>query len=233
MNQSMPSSPVDPLTRESLSADAVRRSIKEINPHIHVWSDEELDSSLGDVLAQAPNRRHVWVFGYGSLLWNPIIDVVDRKSGLVHGYRRRFCMIAPTGRGTPDNPGLILALDAGGSCHGVALKVNPKNVRDELALLWRREMVVGSYIPKWVTVRTKRGHQAALTFVMNRQHNSYRGTWSVQKTARTLATASGVLGSNAEYLFDTLAHLHDLGLDDSRLNDLAKRVRRIHAKAKS
>lgn len=227
MMSQLPSPQVDPLTRENLSADVVRQSIRKVNPHIHVWSDAELDASLDQTLRQAPNRRHVWVFAYGSLLWNPVIDVVDRRPGQVHGYHRRFCMIAPTGRGTPDNPGLILALDAGGSCHGVALKVSSNAVREELSLLWRREMVVGSYTPKWVTVRTKKGSQTALTFVMNRLHSSYRGTWSIQKTARTLARASGVLGSNADYLFDTVSHLHDHGLTDRGLNELARRVRRI------
>ena len=228
MKKAASSPTVDPLTRESLSADAIRRSIRAVNPHIHVWSDDELDASLDETLASAPNRRLVWVFAYGSLLWNPIIDVVAHQPGTVHGYRRRFCMIAPTGRGTPEKPGLILALDAGGSCQGVALKVNPAKVRSELALLWRREMVVGSYTPRWVTVRNGKGDQTALAFVMNRRHRSYRGRWSAAKTARTLAHASGALGSNAEYLFDTLAHLREHSLNDRTLCDLAERVTRIH-----
>ncbi|MFL2770975.1 MAG: gamma-glutamylcyclotransferase [Rhodospirillaceae bacterium] len=232
MKQSSPSSHVVPLTRESLIADAVRRSIKEANPQAYVWSDQELNESLDSTLGEAPNRRHIWVFGYGSLLWNPLIDIVARKPGVVYGYRRRFCMIAPTGRGTPQNPGLILALDAGGSCQGIILKVNPNNVRSELELMWRREMVVGSYRPRWVTVRTEEGHKVALTFVMNRKHQSYRGKLPIQKIARTLASASGVLGSNADYLFDTLACLHKLGLDDKSLNDLARRVRLIQNKKK-
>ena len=227
MNPAPASPSIDPLTREGLTADAVRKSIRKINPHIHVWSDDELDASLDATLAQAPNRRHVWVFAYGSLPWNPLIDVVSHRPGIVHGYRRRFCMIAPTGRGTPDNPGLIFALDTSGSCHGVALKVNPKKIRDELALLWRREMVVGSYTPRWVRVRGQVNDCAAIAFVMNRTHSSYRGTWSPQKTARTVATASGVLGSNADYLFDTLDHLHDQGLNDHGLTDLTSRVKRI------
>lgn len=223
---------VEPITRESLAADAVRESIRRVNPDIHVWSDEELDASLDETLAQAPNRRNVWVFAYGSLLWNPTIHVVDRRPGNVHGYRRRFCMIAPTGRGTPDCPGLILALDNGGSCQGVALKVDPANVHDELRLLWRREMVVGSYTPRWVTVRGAKRTTSAIAFVMNRQHASYRGQWSIQKTARTVAEAAGVLGTNADYLFDTLTHLHDLGLADHGLTDLAERVRRIQRRQK-
>jgi cation transport protein ChaC len=153
MIQTASSPSVDPLTRESLSADAVRRSIRAVNPNIYVWSDKEPDASLNETLTMAPSRRHVWVFAYGSLLRNPIIDLVARRSGTVHGYRRRFCMTAPTGRGTPERPGLFLALDAGGCCQGVALNVNPKNVREELALLWRRETVVGSYSPRWVAVR--------------------------------------------------------------------------------
>ena len=213
-------------------ADAVRKSIRKVNPHIHVWSDEELDASLDETLSQAPDKRPAWVFAYGSLLWNPIIDVVARRPGVVYSYRRRFCMVAPTGRGTPDNPGLILALDTGGSCHGVALKVNPRRVRDELALLWRREMVVGSYTPRWVRVRGEKKDCSAIAFVMNRAHASYR-TWSIQKTARTVATAAGELGSNADYLFDTVAHLEEEGLKDHVLHDLARRVKRIQNKTLS
>lgn len=218
---------VDPLTRESLAADVIRRSIREVNPHIHVWSDDELEASLDATLAQARNRRRIWIFGYGSLLWNPTIDVVAWRPGRVHGYHRRFCMIAPTGRGTPDCPGLILALDAGGSCQGVALLVNPECVRDELRLLWRREMVVGSYTPRWVKVRSPQGDCDAITFAMNRDHQSYRGRWSIHKVARTIANATGALGSNAEYLFDTLNRLEELHLKDHGLTDLAERVRRI------
>jgi cation transport protein ChaC len=217
----------EPLTRASLEADAVRRSIRMSNPDTYVWGDEELDASLQETLAKAPDPRDVWVFGYGSLLWNPVIHITKRLPGRVHGYRRRFCMIAPTGRGTRETPGLILALDAGGSCQGVAMKVRASRLRDELRLLWRREMVVGSYSPRWVDLRHDGGVQPALTFVMNRQHRSYRGGYTSGKTASIIARASGVLGSNAEYLFDTLDHLHAHGLKDGPLEDLARRVRRI------
>jgi cation transport protein ChaC len=218
---------VDPLTRASLSADAVRRSIRKTNPDTYVWSDAELDASLEETLDQAPDPRDVWVFGYGSLLWNPVIHVTWRQPGYVFGYRRRFCMHAPTGRGTPEKPGLILALDAGGSCQGVALKVRAQGLRDELRLLWRREMVVGSYVPRWVLLHYAGTVKPVLTFVMNREHRSYRGALTPTRTASIIARASGVLGSNADYLFDTLDHLHAHGLKDKPLESLANRVRRI------
>ncbi|NKB44888.1 MAG: gamma-glutamylcyclotransferase [Alphaproteobacteria bacterium] len=224
--------PVNPLTRESLSADAVRQSIRDANPQIPVWSDAQLDESLTATLRMKPKQRDVWVFGYGSLLWNPILDVVQRRVGTVYGYRRRFCMVAPTGRGTRARPGLVLALDAGGCCQGVALKVNPKRIEEELSLLWRREMVVGSYTPKWITLHHAKGSQSALTFVMNRQHRSYRGSLTPAQTAKTIAHATGVLGSNAEYLFDTITHLNELGLGDKPLEDLATRVRRVHKRTR-
>jgi len=224
---------VDPITRASLNADAIRRSIRKFNPDTHVWSDAELDASLDETLDHAPNRRDVWVFGYGSLLWNPVIHVTRRLPGRVFGYRRRFCMHAPTGRGTPEKPGLILALDSGGSCHGVAMKARTKGLRDELRLLWRREMVVGSYAPRWVELHHDGGVQDALTFVMNRDHGSYRGALTPTRTASIIARASGVLGSNADYLFDTLDHLHAHGLKDRPLEDLAKRVRRIQKRTSS
>lgn len=224
--------PVSPLTRESLSADAVRQSIRDANPQITVWSDAQLDESLEHTLSERPHKKHVWIFGYGSLLWNPIIDVVQRRVGTVYGYRRRFCMVALTGRGTRAQPGLVLALDAGGSCQGVALKVNPARLREELSLLWRREMVVGSYTPRWVKLHHDKGSQAALAFVMNREHRSYRGSLTPFQTAKIIAQASGVLGSNAEYLFDTLTHLQELGLGDKPLEDLATRVRCRHKRTK-
>lgn len=221
-------SPIDPLTRESLSADSVRQSIRQANPQIPVWSDAQLDESLEQTLAQAPDRKNIWVFGYGSLLWNPIIDIVRRTPGTVYGYRRRFCMISPTGRGTREAPGLVLALDAGGCCHGVSLKLNPDRVWDELSLLWRREMVIGSYTPKWLTMHYGKRKRSALAFVMNRAHRSYRGSLTQAKTASMIARAKGMLGSNADYLFDTIAHLEDNGLGDKPLSDLAARVSRIH-----
>ena len=109
----------------------------------------------------------------------------------------------------------------------MALLVNPECVRDELRLLWRREMVVGSYTPRWVKVRSPQGDCDAITFAMNRDHQSYRGRWSIHKVARTIANATGALGSNAEYLFDTLNRLEELHLKDHGLTDLAERVRRI------
>ena len=232
MSQSPHPPPVNPLTRESLSADAVRKSIRAVNPQIPVWSDAQLDESLAQTLSQKPKRQDVWVFGYGSLLWNPIIDVVKKKIGTVYGYRRRFCMVAPTGRGTRDHPGLVLALDAGGCCQGVALKVNPLRLEQELSLLWRREMVVGSYTPKWLAMHHAGGRRMALAFVMNRQHRSYRGTLTPPQTAKILAHATGVLGSNADYLFDTVDHLNELGLGDRPLGDLARRVRRLHKRTR-
>jgi len=226
-----PSKPsVDPLTRESLSADAVRQSIRESNPQVPVWTDSQLDESLEQTLVEAPSRKNIWVFGYGSLLWNPVIDIVQKKTGTVYGYRRRFCMVAPTGRGTREAPGLVLALDAGGCCQGIALKVRPGRVREELSLLWRREMVVGSYTPKWVTMYSKTGQQTVLAFAMNRSHRSYCGALTQAKTATMIARAKGVLGRNSDYLFDTVTHLEENGLRDKPLKTLAEHVKRIKSR---
>lgn len=226
-----PSAPsVDPLTRESLSADAVRKSIRKSNPQIPVWTDSQLDESLEQTLAFAPNQKNVWVFGYGSLLWNPVIDIVQKKTGTVYGYRRRFCMIAPTGRGTREVPGLVLALDAGGCCQGIALKVKPGRVREELSLLWRREMVVGSYKPKWLNMYFGKRKQPVLAFVMNRTHRSCRGALTQAKTATMIARAQGVLGRNSDYLYDTMTHLEANGLRDNPLSNLAQHVTRIQSR---
>ena len=188
-------------------------------------TDEERAESQARMLADVGADEDVWIFGYGSLMWNPAIHYAERLPCLVRGWHRSFCLWTPMGRGTPDNPGLVLALDRGGSCRGVTYRVAARDRETELPLLWQREMVGDGYKPRWVTVRCDAGEKRAITWVINRQGARYAGKLPMETLARTLATASGRLGSGREYLENTVAHLDELGIGERPLHKIRDRVR--------
>lgn len=173
---------------------------------------------------QSFGADEVWIFGYGSLMWNPCIHYAERQAGLIHGYHRSFCLQSPTGRGTPECPGLMLALKPGGSCRGIAYRIDHDLADAELDVVWNREMVSGAYRPRILPVRTAVGRRRAVVFVINRHHPRYLPVLSLEESAATIAKASGWLGSCADYLFNTVAHLDELGIGDSHMHELMRRV---------
>ena len=189
-------------------------------------SDDERRESRRRTLAAAEPGADVWVFGYGSLMWNPAFHFAERRPGHLYGYHRRFCLWTPLGRGSPDNPGLILGLDHGGSCRGVVFRLGADQVEEELDIVWQREMIAGSYRPHWATVRTPAGPVRAIAFVINQAHERYAGRLPLGTVVDHLATAAGRLGSCAEYLENTVAHLDELGINDGPMHALLERVRR-------
>jgi cation transport protein ChaC len=166
-----------------------------------------------------------WVFGYGSLMWNPAIHVAETRSGVVHGYHRWFSLTMMMGRGTPECPGLMLVLDRGGSCRGLVHRIAAETVDSELRILWMREMLGGSYTPRWVTARTETGPVRAITFVANPFHPRYCGKLPHDAVVERIALASGNLGTNRYYLFKLVEHLDMLGIADGPMHELARRVR--------
>jgi cation transport protein ChaC len=215
------------LNRESIKRGIIREMIdqNEVLGPTNRLTDAERNESLRAALKGAKSGDPVWVFGYGSLMWNPAFHFTERRCGLVHGYHRRYCMWIMAGRGTPDVPGLMLALDRGGSCRGIAFRIAPEQVEEELDILWSREMGGGSYRWRWVTVRTEAGAVRALTFVINRDHVRYARNIPRRVLVAHLANAQGWLGSCAEYLANTVAHMHELGIDDGPMHAMLNRVR--------
>ena len=188
-------------------------------------SEEQLSASLSATLARKPKGAGWWVFGYGSLLWNPVFPVAEMRVATLRGLHRRFCLWSLASRGTPDAPGLVLGLDRGGVCRGVALRLPAPLALDELHLLWRREMVVGSYHPKWFGVTDKDGHCFhALAFVVNRKHPQYAGKLSLEQQVEVLSTACGAFGSSGDYLERTRVALIAHGIDDPYLDVLATKI---------
>jgi cation transport protein ChaC len=212
------------LTRENILNGVIRAMLSEVGGIRHIHSDEELQASRRELLAAAQPGADVWMFGYGSLIWNPAFHFVERRVGTAHGYHRRFCLWSHIGRGTADNPGLVLGLDRGGSCRGVAYRVAADVVESELDVLWRREMIGGAYIARWLTVRTADGPVRAIAFTINRDHSRYAGRLEPETIADAIASAMGPLGPCADYLINTVAHLEELGIADPRLRALYDRV---------
>jgi cation transport protein ChaC len=177
-----------------------------------------------------------WVFGYGSLIWQPGFDFDDKRVAVLRGYRRAFCMTSIMYRGTPDAPGLVLSLDldAAGSCTGVAYHVPAGSAEPTLAYLRERELVSYAYDEAHVTLELDSGRQVeALAYVSNRDHPQYCGGLSLEDQADVIARAVGPKGPNADYLLNTVASLEALGLHDPDLVRLADLVRARTAASRS
>lgn len=219
------------ITRATLQDDAMRRMMQASAPDLRLLTDAERAASLTATLAARPDsgpENGVWLFAYGSLIWNPALEYDDRRFARIHGWHRSFCLSTRAGRGTPDNPGLVLGLDRGGACTGAAFHIPEPAMDTELGLLWRREMLAGSYQPRWVALRNEAGavFARAIAFTIHRTHESYCGGLSRDELVRRLSSAAGALGSSAEYLFNTRDGLRSLGIRDPAIEDLARQVER-------
>jgi glutathione-specific gamma-glutamylcyclotransferase len=216
------------LTRGLLESGVLDTLVAADDPGARLVTEKERLASLHETLAIRP-RGDVWVFGYGSLVWNPAIDAVERRIARVDGWHRSFCLSITTLRATADRPGVMLSLDRGGSCHGAAYRLAPDAVEHELRLLWRREMVVPGYVPRWVQIADANGDPigAAIAFTTDSTHPQYAGSLEDACIACRLATAAGSLGSAADYLRRTCEGLQAAGISDPELSRLVGVVRKI------
>ena len=187
-------------------------------------SDAALDASLQAFLRSHRAREDLWLFAYGSLIWNPSFQFVERCVGQVHGYHRSFCLWSRINRGTPQRPGLVLALDRGGSCPGVAYRLAAQRIESDLHTLWRREMLLGSYRPEWVSFSDGARRVRALAFVVNRRCSGYAGRLPDERIITTLLGAHGRYGPAHEYLLNTVAGLQHHGIRDPRLARLREQM---------
>ena len=218
------------LSRVFLQQGGIAALIAREAPTQRLLTDAERAQSLHDTLAARPDGD-AWVFGYGSLVWNPTIHSVERRVARVTGWHRAFCLSVQAGRGTSANPGLVLGLDCGGECTGVAYRLDEALLHAELELLWRREMVSGSYVPCWLDAFDGDGNRfgSVLAFTMNTGCEQYAGHLSGQDVIQRLATATGALGSAADYLFRTCAGLRLCGIVDPELERLSADVSALQA----
>jgi cation transport protein ChaC len=211
------------LTRADLESGPIRDLIAREVRSGSMRSDIELDASRAETFRGV--EGDVWVFGYGSLMWNAIFAVEECRVVRITGYHRSFCLRSTVGRGSPEWPGLMLGLDRGGASVGLALRMAPQNIDDELALLWRREMSTGSYFAKWLRAKNGEGEIRVLAFVANRRADNYVGSLPDEETARLLATGTGFLGSNLDYLVRTHDSLVHHGIIDRKISRLMRRCK--------
>ncbi|GAB6051344.1 gamma-glutamylcyclotransferase [Magnetospira thiophila] len=175
----------------------------------------------------------VWVFGYGSLMWNPGFPFVARHPALVRGYHRALCVYSHHHRGTTEQPGLVLGLDRGGACRGIAFGVAEEQWPNVRAYLDAREMpdVAGVteahgsiYEPRWLPLSLEETKVRALGYVVRRGHPQYAGRLSLAESSRLVRQGAGLSGTSRDYLAQTVAHLDELGIPDGPLHQLLRRL---------
>jgi cation transport protein ChaC len=165
-----------------------------------------------------------WVFGYGSLIWNPGFPHLEVRAGRLRGYHRHFCVYSHVYRGTPKCPGLVLGLDRGGSCAGLAYRVPAAAAAGTIDYLYEREMITAVYLPKWVRVGTEEGPIKAATFVVDTEHKQYAGRLPTERIVDLILQGAGRNGPCVDYLENTVSHLRALGLSDRPLERLRQLV---------
>jgi len=183
--------------------------------------------SCREIKAALAENRDFWVFGYGSLMWDPGFHHAEAHPALLYGYHRRFCVYSRRYRGTPKRPGLVLGLDRGGACKGMVYRVPKRHAKATLIYLWDREIRGGVYIMRKLRVRLPHGTVEAYAFVVDRGHRGYAGELAPEETARLILQGAGVRGLCVHYLENTVRHLEELGIDDGPLHRLAGLVKEM------
>ncbi|MFO1038677.1 MAG: gamma-glutamylcyclotransferase [Geminicoccaceae bacterium] len=189
-------------------------------------TDEDF-ARLGESLLDRNGAgQDLWLFAYGSLIWNPACEVAEQRRGVAPGWHRSFCLRLSRWRGTPEQPGLMMALDRGGQCRGVLYRIPATHAAERLGEILRREMDYrhSNNVPCWLLVRTTDGPLRALGFAANRRHPDYAGRLPLPEVADILATAIGHWGSCAEYLYNTVEQLDAIGIRDANLWRLQEMV---------
>lgn len=202
----------DPLTRHALRSEdfGLRLGV----PDDMRWTPQAIAASLEATLAERP-AGDLWVLAYGSLMWNPLLDFADSTAATLHGWQRSFCLRVEAGRGSPLQPGRMLALEPGGSTQCLALRLHEDRVLEELGLLWTREMVAGAYRPAWVPVDLADGRLVqAVAFLAEPVWPGYQCDARAETVAPIVAAASGALGSNADYVHCLMAALQAHRMED-------------------
>jgi len=194
--------------------------------HFHLSGARDPARLLDHTLDAWGKRGDVWIFGYASLIWRPEFEAVEDRAATVHGWHRSLAMRSRINRGTPECPGLVFALVAGGSCRGRVYRVEQSRVEAELRRLWCREMPTGVYDPKWLACRTPQGTVRALAFTLSRRSASYTGAVPDPQMLEILRTANGRYGTTLAYLVETATSLRNCGIRDRDVERLLALARR-------
>ena len=192
----------------------------------HRLSEEEKHRRLLEVRASRPKGEPVWIFGFGSLMWNPCYEYDVRTAAFLAGYERKFHIWSMGGRGTEDKPGLGLCLeDCYGGCRGIAYRLVEEHIEESWTRIWDREMSSGVYKATWVSVNTDaHGRVPALTFVADHSHPHYVGPMPMERMAEVMARAEGDRGLCRDYLANMIEEMHKINVRDDELIELLRQV---------
>jgi cation transport protein ChaC len=187
--------------------------------------DEVIEQSRRALLGEHRSGDDLWIYSYGSLMWDPGFHFSEVRLADAEGYQRRFTLKIDLGRGSLEYPALMLSLEPqAGRCRGLAFRMAANAVHAESAILWRREMLRGGYAPAMVPMTTPQGPITALAFVSNRADPSYVGELPLSETAAIIASGKGILGTNREYLAQLATQLRALGIDDPYVAELYRQI---------
>lgn len=174
-----------------------------------------------------PPRDAFWLFGYGSLMWEPNFPFVEQRRTILHGYHRALCVYSWIYRGTEENPGLVFGLEHGGHVEGIAFHIAAEHAADAFAKVYEREMVTAVYTPVWASCDFSDGSEeaiSALAFVANHTNEQYAGERSETETVELVRQGHGKAGPCSEYVMNTVDHLRELGITDNALESLIKKI---------
>lgn len=191
---------------------------------------EEREATRAEALAGRLDHD-LWIFAYGSLMWDPAVHFSEVRRATANGYRRRFCLETKGGRGSPQTPGLMAGLDYGGFCEGLVFRIEAALVDQETEILWQREMIMRGYAPTFIAMETPQGQVEALAFVVMLDGPHYLPDITLEEAAPMIATARGFFGPNLEYLDNLAEHFQAMDIHDEDFAWLYARAREIAVQA--
>lgn len=222
------------VTRETLRNGDIERLLhsgRDGRNEQKIMSDEERAELVASTLQALGDDSELWVFGYGSLIWNPALEFEEQRRCRILGFQKKFCFWTTLGRGSQEQPGLMMGLVEGHHCNGVSYRINRDKAATELDILFRREMLTFVYQPTWVKTHCiESGIEfTALTFVVDPGNYRFAGKLTKEEMVRSIATAKGPLGRNCDYLFQLSQKLQEFGFEEPELDELVLSVKQFQA----
>ena len=215
------------LTKENISKGQLGDKIESISGSDKVLTTKELLNARRNIIPDKGIGEDIYIFAYGSLLWNPTVDYEEECLAKIYGFHRSFCMKTNLGRGSYKKPGLMLGLDRGGSCRGSALKLKKSEAIKNIDILFRREMVTGAYKPKLLKTILEDGRKVmSLAFTVDKKHKNYFQNKAIRTKATMISNAHGFLGTCEEYFSNTLQSLSELNIVDSEMIAISKHLKK-------
>ena len=205
---------------------AIREIARNEGDEVQSW--EAIEHGRKEFLKTLPEQSDLLIFAYGSLMWNPMLHFSEQYHALLNGFHRHFCLDMPFFRGSPDLPGLMMALDIGGHCQGLCFRIPAKVIERETRILWKRECCLDGYHPEWVKPKIEGLDEQipCMTFVINSDAPRYLNNLDLKTTAGKIQAAKGPFGNNREYFDNTLQHLRELNILDPQLENIQQELYR-------